>query len=249
MAVGVLYVSLGTVNELDNAPIYLVPPDALTLGVMDKTLGLQLERTESQSIISFDGELQPEMRAFIERDDMRSAFIRYAPDALVIPAQSSELPDATLLDVFGYQPYTLDAQVLQRTAMLGSFETQPADVAYGFDIRMISYAPDKTTLQAREALRLRLDWQINRAPRNPITVKIRLLAANREVITQVEDVRDPGVWSADQVSTYHAFKIPDDAPIGSVAIEVSLSVNNGTLHHQIFEPPLELLPLDNAQSP
>src|SRR5207248_1528305 len=64
---------------------WVLPPDSVTsIGIPSLATLYNMSNTPKQNIISFDGQLQPDLKRMIERGDTQSILIRYAPDMLIV---------------------------------------------------------------------------------------------------------------------------------------------------------------------
>src|SRR5260221_7027545 len=130
----------------------------------------------NQRVISFDGQLQPELKAILERGDTESALIRYAPDVMVIGDTGRiHAKDLSSVGVARLQ-YSDKGQagMFVRGVAIGSFADLPADAQYGPDVHLSGMALDQTSLKPGQVFPVRLDWQLARQADKPVTVDLWL---------------------------------------------------------------------------
>ncbi len=189
--------------------------------------------------VSFDGQLQPALKALIERNDLQSALIRYAPD-LLVPDSSSALEPEILttnqgVKRLGYVAVNqTDEQkyVFRRSTTIGQFVDQPVSADFGPDIRLVGAALDQPALKPGQLVRVRLDWDFARPATRPVTVELRLSGPDREVASAADEY-EPRVFRAGPWSTYHTLTVAPDAASGPAQLFVSVIVNNGTVARQV----------------
>ncbi len=91
------------------------------------------------------------------------------------------------------------------------------------DIRLKSYALDRSRLAPNEPLRLRLDWElVDDYPRYPIGLQISLLDIEGIPLVTVFPSYEARTWARNQFSTYHALLIPSEAQPQVVRIGVAV---------------------------
>lgn len=201
-----------------------------SIGVMNTAQALNLSRAPDQTVIAFDGQLQPALKTMIERGDIQSMLIRYAPDILIttdrgrIPAQ--DLASGAWARL-GYR-LTANPNTYRRYSQIGSFNGQQADIAYGPDIRLVGYALDQPSLRPGQLVRVRLDWDLARPASKPISVDLWLESGDY-VFAHATDEFASNVFEAGQWSTYHTLVVDRTAWPGLLTLRVGLIVNDGVV--------------------
>lgn len=207
-----------------------VPTDIESVGVMSTSQALQFQRSPAQPLISFDGQLQPDIKNMLERGDAQSALIAYAP-RLLYTSNGARIPLKALaagtLAALNYQP-TADSGVFLRHSDIGAFVAKPISLAYGIDIRLVGMAVDRASLLPGQVLRVRLDWQIERSATAPVTVDVAL-DSGEYILGRALDEYSPSVFEAGQWSTYHALAVSKEAWTGPLALNVGLIINGGVV--------------------
>jgi hypothetical protein len=201
---------------------------AKSIAVDDTPTALSNLYFSSQSIIALDGQLSPDLKAMLERDDKQSLLIRYAPDVSIGQSAKSELALAPIARL-DYQS-TGDNDIYVRRSEPGKFRTIQATGQFGTDIRLVSAAVDQSSLVPGQVLRVRLDWQFARFASRPITVDLwlrdgdYLLAHSTDDYTDKDNIFIPGKWS-----TYHTLKVIDQAWSAPAILEVAVIVSDGVI--------------------
>ncbi|MCC7447204.1 MAG: hypothetical protein IT324_07295 [Anaerolineae bacterium] len=202
--------------------------DSKSVGAPSIDAVLALQSSPQQFWLALDGQLQPDVKRLIERADYRSLLIRYAPETLIVynsPPQDRFSASAwTQLD---YRPANKE-YMFRRNALIGTFVDQPANIPYGPDMRLVGLALDQSSLRPGQLLRVRLDWELARPADRPVTVDLQLTADNKS-LAQARDEFAPSVFQAGRWSTYHTITLADDAQPGSLALNVAVIVNDGTV--------------------
>jgi hypothetical protein len=201
-----------------------------SIGVMSTAQALNLSRSPDQTVIAFDGQLQPDLKAIIERGDIQSMLIRYAPDILIttdtgrIPAQDLASGAWARLD------YRLieNPNTYRRYSQIGNFVAQRADIPYGPDIRLVGYALDQPSLRPGQLVRVRLDWILARPASKPITVDLWLESGDY-VFAHATDEFASSIFEAGQWSTYHTLVVDRAAWPGVLTLRVGLIVSDGVV--------------------
>jgi hypothetical protein len=202
-----------------------------SIGISSATQLAELDASASQSIISFDGQLQPELKAMIERGDIQSALIRYVPDAIVtgnagrLRVRDLNSPAVARL---GYHVGDL-SHVYIRGAAIGSFGDIPATANFGPDIKLSGAALDQTSLKPGQLLRVRLDWQFARPASRDVTVDLWLVSGQGDqyILAHASDTYVPSIFRAGPYSTYHALTVVESAWSGPVTLQAAIVINNG----------------------
>jgi hypothetical protein len=166
----------------------------------------------------------------IERGDIQSALIRYAPDVLIMDGTGRINPEQLFTGSWVRLDYRLldRSIVYKRNTPIGTFIDQPANVPYGPDMRLVGLALDQTSLRPGQLLRVRLDWEFAHPADRPVTVDLQLTADNKS-LAQARDEFAPSVFQAGPWSTFHTITLADDAQPGSLTLDVAVIVNDGTV--------------------
>ncbi len=205
-------------------------PDAVSVGTPSAGLALDLRQSPDQVMISFDGQFQPDVKTMIERGDVQSALIRYAPDCLVIRGVSRVTAKGLASGAWArldYRPID-EWGLFRRYSTIGSFVAQPANAVYGTDIRLVGLALDQSTLQPGQLLRVRLDWEFARPASRPVTIDL-WLESGEYVLAAATDSYEASVFEAGRWSTYHTLTLEPEAWPGPVTLRVGVIVSNGVI--------------------
>jgi hypothetical protein len=219
---------LGPVNE---PPGVSLPTQPFSVGVMSTAQALTIRHFPDQVIVAFDGQLQPDLKAMIERGDTQSMLIRYAPEILVttesgrISAKALAQGPWARLD---YRPIDRSGMYLRYTDV-GQFADRQVQVPYGLDIRLVGMALDQESLRPGQLLRIRLDWEFIRPATKPITVDL-WLESGEYVLAHSADEYAPGIFEAGPWSTYQTLTLSADAWPGPVALVAGVIVNDGVIN-------------------
>jgi hypothetical protein len=191
-------------------------------------------------VIAFDGQLQPELKAMLERQDTQSMLIRFAPDVVFASTNTRIKPaDLTtgLLKLLKYTPSPdteAGTSMFVRNVKLGEFAptvalSDPLSI-YGPDIRLTGYSLDQARLMPGQVMRMRLDWLLNRPASKVVTVDIWLRSGDY-ILAHAHDTYDQTVFRAGPYSTYHALVPISDAGAwaGPVTVDVAVIVSDGAI--------------------
>jgi hypothetical protein len=206
-----------------------LPAGWRTAAAYSRLAALRAEAGPGQALYALDGELQPEIKAMLERGDRRGVLIRYAPEVIVLNGPFDPLLEGDALVRLGYQTYGA-TDVWRRVEEAGRFVTYRVATDYGPHMRLETLALDKQPPAPGDLLRLRLDWQMTRAAdaRAEVLIEVRL-RRDEQVLATVRDVIGAAVLPAGSASTYHALRLPPEAGPGAVTVEVGVRVNGGWL--------------------
>ncbi len=203
--------------------------DDKSIGVPSLSTALRLRSSADQVFVALNGELQPDVKAMIERSDIQSILVRYAPDVMYV-GESGKI-NADTISSFGKQlsyRQTDQPGFYKRSIPIGTFVDQPVNIPYGPDIWLVGLALDQPSLRLGQLLRVRLDWELPRPADRPVTVDLQLTADNK-TLAQARDEFAPSVFQAGRWSTYHTLTLADNAQPGSLALNVAVIVNDGTI--------------------
>ncbi|MEP7286270.1 MAG: hypothetical protein ABI947_10935 [Chloroflexota bacterium] len=200
----------------------------VVLGIMSASDALKVPNQANESFIAFDGQLQPDLKTMIERGDVQSSLIRYAPDVLLTTPTGRIRPTDLRAGAWArlnYQPGS-EPNIYVRKAIIGQFVDLPTNFRYGPDIQLTGLAIDQTSLQPGQLLRVRLDWQLSRAASKPVTVDVRLSSGDY-LLAHSRDTFEPSIFKVGAWSTYHTLTIIKDAWAGPVSLDAGLIVSEG----------------------
>jgi hypothetical protein len=205
-----------------------LPDQPLSVGIPSVSQALTLRNLPQQVLISFDGQLQPDLKAMVERGDIQSAVIKYAPDVII---EGGRVTAKTLSsDALARLNYRLvdNNGMYQRQTELGTFTDQAVNTAFGPDIKLVGYALDQSSLAPGRLLRVRLDWEYARPASRPIDIDLRL-DSDMYVLAHASDEYVPSVLLIGRWSTYHTLTLSPEAWPGPVTLNVGVIVNGGTV--------------------
>ncbi len=176
---GILFVvallASNPVVDFFGSPFTIPSAKALVIGADSVPEALVSRPTSAQSIVAFDGRLQPDVKMMIERGDIQSMLVRYAPDVISIEGGGRVSADDLSSGAVVRLDYRTDGSgIFVRKSSIGQFRDYPANAVYGPDIVLSGLALDQSTLKPGQLLRVRLDWQFSRAASKPVTVDLRL---------------------------------------------------------------------------
>jgi MFS family permease len=200
------------------------PLDANSVAVPSKdALFRQVWRLDQQ-LIALDGTLQPELRRLIERGDLHSALVRYAPEMLNLAFVDDDWRYTDAFTALGYAPYRSE-RTFRRTADIAPFSGRfyAPEQALSADLRLCTIAIAVPYSADRPVVRFHVRWRAERPASRPITVEIAL--GNLSQHTEFP----AAVFSAGEFDTYHALPVPAELLKGSAPLRVRVIVNNGTL--------------------
>lgn len=192
----------------------------------------------SAKMIDFDGALyglgakrSPFVDSLIKRGDYSSLIIALAPDYIYFNSKDGPLAGYNLRDPqFIALNYRKEFDVMldpgQRQGdelwiRYGSVSpllpTQYVNFDFSPDMRLVSYATEQ--IRVGEALRIRLDWQLELLPDAPITLYLTIADAS------VSQIFPTNTWKPLSLSTYHVL-LP---ATGEFSMAVRVDYKGGTL--------------------
>lgn len=184
-----------------------------------------------QQLIALDGTLQPELRRFLERGDLHSALVLYAPDLLNLAFADDDWRYTDAFAALNYLPYQSERS-FRRQSEIAPFSARlyRPDRAFSPDLYLRTIALAVPQSDRMPVLRLCLRWQVERPASRPIAVEIALGASSRRVEFPA------AVFAAGSFETYHALAMPAEIAQGSkAALRIRVIVNNGTLGELVLE--------------
>lgn len=231
LGIGVTVIACIAVLSRANAPIEaperpLASFEMRSVAVPSKDALLRQAWRLDQELITLDGTLQPELRQMIERGDLHSALVRYAPDMLVLAHADDDWRYTDAFAALGYAPHSSEPErTFQRTTDVAPFSGRfyAPDQALSADLRLRTIALAVPHDADQPVVRLCLRWQVERPASRPIVVEIAL----GSVAQRTEFAA--AIFSAGEFDTYHALSVPAEMLKGSVPLRVRVIVNNGTL--------------------
>ncbi len=200
--------------------VALPSKDALLLGVW------RLD----QRLIALDGTLQPVLRRFIERGDLNSALVFYAPDVLGLASAEDDWRYTDAFEALGYAPYQSE-RTFRREASIAPLRARgyAANKVFSPDLSLNSVFLGVPEGVKMPVARFELRWEVQRPASRPITVEIQLGEVSRR--TELPAT----VFSAGDFKTYHALPVPPAPLQGFTTLRIRVIVNNGTLGEAVIE--------------
>lgn len=225
MAVGTSVIALSALMAPRALPpLFPVPEGTQSVAVPSKDLLFHQPWRLDQHLIALDGSLQPELRRMLERGDLHSALVRYAPDMLYLAHAEDDWRYTDAFTTLGYTPHQSDRffqRELPITGFMGRFFS--VDQAFSPDLQLRQAELTSELGTGGDLLRVRLRWEVRRPASRPITVQIALgQAAQRTEFAA-------NVFGTGSFDTYHALRLPPDMPDGATTLRVRAIVNGGTL--------------------
>jgi hypothetical protein len=205
-------------------PLFPVPEGTQSVAVPFKGLLFYQKWRLDQHLIALDGSLQPDLRRMLERGDLHSALMRYAPDMLYLAHAEDDWRYTDAFTTLGYAPYQSERffqRELPITGFLGRFFI--VDQAFSPDLHLREAELTAELGASGDLLRVRLRWELNRPASRPITVQIALGQAEQRTEFAAN------VFGTGTFNTYHALRLPPDMPDGVAVLRVRATVNGGTL--------------------
>ncbi|MBO9309958.1 MAG: hypothetical protein J7551_09255, partial [Chloroflexi bacterium] len=206
------------------------PPEADSIALPSKESLFRQAWRLDQQLIALDGTLQPELRRLIERGDLHSALVRYAPDMLNLAFPDDDWRYTDAFTALGYVPYQSD-RTFRRTADVAPFSGRfyAPDQALSADLHLdaIAFAVPRDVDQP--VARFRVRWRVAQPAVRPITVEIALGVARQRTEFPA------AVFSAGAFDTYHAMPVSAEMLKGSAPLRVRVIVNNGTLGELLLQ--------------
>ncbi|MEQ8677884.1 MAG: hypothetical protein RLP44_11450 [Aggregatilineales bacterium] len=218
------------------ANTFTIPPEASLLHNRSSALTFYMENFVGETY-RFDGNYQPEIRAYVDRADHQSLIVATAPDFIYHPEEALPVAlDNQNLAALEYVVQAETAGLWIREANVGIFPDNPTsiDLAFSPDVHLTGYALDRTRVSAENTIRLRLDWSLNRFPDEAIGININLNDINGTPITSIFTQFPRENWQAETLSTFHALRLPKDVPVGLLQVQVTLDYRAGILDRHTF---------------
>jgi hypothetical protein len=223
----------------------------------DRTHGIVFYLEEfSGNSYAWDGDRSVTVQNFRSRDDYTALIIRTAPDFIYINDATLDAAGLNLrsdeLQPLNYRR-EIDVQLdpgqregdgfwFRNSEVVPFGDTVTLDERLTPDIILSSYATDHQRLIPGEPIRLRLDWELDRAPEDNIGLQINVIDRNGVPIVSSFPAYAAAQWEADAFSTYHALSIPEDAPPQVVNISVAIDyraaiIGRSTVTETSIQPP------------
>jgi hypothetical protein len=174
-----------------------------------------------QVLISLDGQFQPDLRLMVERGDLQSMLVRYAPEIYA----SERLKNGPQSQI-NLRAFT-SAILIPCHAEFNKFVDRTANAVYGTDIQLVGMALDQSTLTPGQLLRVRLDWKFARPPSKPVTIDVWVVDGDY-VQARTADEFAARVFE-NEWSTYHTLTLAKDAWPGPVTVMVGVIVSDGVI--------------------
>ncbi|MDW8299417.1 MAG: hypothetical protein RML95_08755 [Anaerolineae bacterium] len=208
-----------------------VPPEARSIAVSSKDMLFRQAWRLDQRLIALDGTLQPNLRRFIERGDLQSALVFYAPDILHLASADDDWRYTDTFEALSYAPYQSE-QTFRRQAAIALIGGRgyAANKAFSPDLFLSNVffgVPDKRA--DKPVARFELWWEVQRPASRPVTIEIQL----GEVSQRTEF--PASVFSEGKFKTYHALPVSSELTEDFTTLRVRAGVNNGWLGEVVIE--------------
>jgi hypothetical protein len=174
-----------------------------------------------QVLISLDGQLQPDLRLMVERGDIHSMLVRYAPE--IYASERLKNGSQSRFDLRSYDSVILG----ECHAEFNKFVDRQVKAIYGTDIQLVRMALDQTSLTPGQLVRVRLDWKFARPPSKPVTIDVWVVDGDY-VHARTTDEFAARVFE-NEWSTYHTLTLAKDAWPGPVTVMVGVIVSDGVI--------------------
>ena len=158
--------------------------------------------------------------------------IEIVPDYVYLSdeSQATNLFENPALAPLRYELIHSNLNLWQRQATVSDFQpAQPIHINYRPDVQLVSWSTDKMRVEPGNAVRLRLDWQLDQQPKQPVGLNLSLIDFDGNMITNVQTQTEASLWADETLSTYHAFHIPLEAAHGIANIRLSVEYQAGLL--------------------
>jgi hypothetical protein len=231
VTVGACVIALsGSVAAQTSLERLAVPLEARSVAVPNKEVLFQRAWQLDQRLIALDGTLQPALRRFLERGDLHSALVFYAPDVLHLASADDDWRYTDAFEALGYVPYQSE-RTFRRQAAIASIRGRGyvADKAFSPDLFLNSIFFGVPSRADQPVARFELWWEVQRPASRPIAVEVQLGDVSRRVEFPAT------VFSAGKFKTYHALPVPPDLTEGFTTLRVRVIVNNGVLGEAVIE--------------
>ncbi len=205
----------------------------------------------SGTVFHFNGQYQPHIESFAERDDLQSMIVALAPDFILTSTTDEIIFDSTNLTGLQYEQSPIEENLWHRQADVRRFseDSSATTISFSPDVTLTGYNLDQIRVHGDNVLRIRLDWTLNRTPEDAIGVNISLLDIDQIPAVSIFTRFPMENWQSDNLSTYHSLALPEDIDSGLHNIQVGLDYRAGLLGVYRIAPvivPFEgLEPTDN----
>lgn len=220
-----LYADLDEPPEAAQVGMWLTEnttPDALILANEAYLIGYY---ALPRPILDLDGNLMP-----LERDPF--LMIRYAPDVVVL-REGESVGWANFATTYA-QLYQIGAlRVYGRVVNWSRLDDHGVDVNLSArfnrqDMRLVNVAIGREVRKG-DLVRVRLDWQLQFAPRQTVEIKLNLLGADGIPVAGVIERLPPELWRTGAFSTYHAMLLPANTAEGTLRLFLGVDINAASL--------------------
>ena len=224
----------GLERDLRIVEVLAIPQEASVAHSYSDALTFALDG-ERDNVYRLDGKRNSTLNDFVQRDDLASAIIRYAPDYIITSNEQAD--DAEITQVLN-SAYELliqlaEHRIYRRRNEVGDFESmRTRHIAFTPETQITAIGLDRTQLLPEDTLRIRLDWQLQRSPELDLGVRLQLIDFDGDVVGSSERTLPPATWSQQATSTYHMININENAERGAAALLATLEYRAGILGTQ-----------------
>lgn len=230
------------VEDMELAEALDIPANAVIAHDRSDAFTYAMSNAES-TVYCLDGRYSPEITAMLERGDWQSLVVAFAPGYFYYNTLDESFSNLSVsgqqMTALAYvsQPVLPDVPgvrqgdvLLRRESLPGTFgDSLPVDLAFGADLRLTSYAVDRVRIQPGQVVRVRLDWELDQAPKKDMDVYITMLSGSGSPVTSVYSRFPPENWEPLSLSTYQVLAVPEDAESGPLNVFITVGYDAGTL--------------------
>jgi len=175
----------------------------------------------------FDGGYDRQFRDMVTRGDTQSMLIALAPDYILLAdGNMDQYPRLTVLD------YSLsnESQLYTRNqAVTPMIPLSDDAIILNPDVTLAGYAVDRTRPGGNDTIRIRLHWQLNRLPEEPVGININLLRSDGLPVASAFPILDEQIWQNEALDTYHAIQLNSDVEPGLLTLQITVEYRAGVI--------------------
>lgn len=173
------------------------------------------------------GDRDPHLKKLVEEEDISGVLLATAPDYIF---SDQPLPADPVVDLLRYT--RLEDGLWQRSSVIYPWrDVEKIDLTFGTDIHLIGVAADRFSAVPGELIRVRLDWQLDKAPTQPMGLRLEALDFQQAGAGSIGQTYPPEKWDSLETTTYHLVPLDSDALPGLYQINVSINYNGGVIDH------------------